>query len=394
MAKGGKKTRKKDQGEMESSKKKTSKVKTKSKHELAKVTSIPKAVARTLGIMFSVGSVCSGLCTEVFALQSLLGDNCGVVDHTFARDSNPVAKEFARANFKHLFKKGHYYDDLTSKEFLQNAPEVDLFTAGFPCQPFSLQGLNRGEADARGQVIWYILRYLKRALPRAVMLENVPGLKARHPETLLAILKAIKGIKDAEGQPYQVRWTILDSLVHGALPQLRKRLYICAWRGGGKWPGWPSDIPARSLKSIMENLPANPMGRDRVLPTGRGSREAVLKMLKEIIAAGVNPAKADIAIDCDSSVPRYVIWHTPCLTASRGAGHGYWITRAGRKMTVPELFRLQGFDPSAINIAGGSDRQIGHMIGNAFSQTIVERVLARLLRAAALGPKKLKDRWA
>ena len=133
-------------------------------------------------------------------------------------------KEFARANFKHLFKKGHYYDDLTSKEFLQNAPEVDLFTAGFPCQPFSLQGLNRGEADARGQVIWYILRYLKRALPRAVMLENVPGLKARHPETLLAILKAIKGIKDAEGQPYQVRWTILDSLVHGALPQSRKRL--------------------------------------------------------------------------------------------------------------------------------------------------------------------------
>ena len=105
MAKGGKKTRKTDQGEMESSKKKTSKVKTKSKHELAKVTSIPKAVARTLGITFSVGSVCSGLCTEVFALQSLLGDNFGVVDHTFACDSSPVAKEFARANFKYLFKK-------------------------------------------------------------------------------------------------------------------------------------------------------------------------------------------------------------------------------------------------------------------------------------------------
>ena len=115
----------------------------------------------------------------------------------------------------------------------------------------------------------------------------------------------------------------------------------------------------------------------------------MLGLLEEIVGASV-----DTAVGCGSSDPRYVIGHTPCLTTSRGAGSGYWITRVGREMTVPELFRLQGFDPSKINIAGGSDRQIGHMIGNACSQTIVERVLARLLGAAALGPKKLKDRWA
>eukprot|EP00959_Pyramimonas_sp_CCMP1952_P104601 2186296-Pyramimonas_sp.AAC.1 len=51
---------------------------------------------------------------------------------------------------------------------------AELFTAGFPCQPFSQNGRHLGESDDRGGVIKDIIKYLKRAQPWAFVLENVP----------------------------------------------------------------------------------------------------------------------------------------------------------------------------------------------------------------------------
>eukprot|EP00971_Amphidinium_carterae_P331118 6464516-Amphidinium_carterae.2 len=35
----------------------------------------------------------------------------------------------------------------------------------------------------------------------------------------------------------------------------------------------------------------------------------------------------------------------PCLTASRGASHGHFITGLRRKMSMQELLKVQGFSP-------------------------------------------------
>ena len=64
----------------------------------------------------------------------------------------------------------------SEKAFMKRAGHVDLFTAGFPCQPFSIQGAGLGKHDSRGSVIKDICSYLERAKPKAFILENVGGL--------------------------------------------------------------------------------------------------------------------------------------------------------------------------------------------------------------------------
>ncbi len=58
-----------------------------------------------------------------------------------------------------------------------NAPAVDVHVAGFPCQPFSIFGLQQGFADkkGRGDVVWSLIEYIELKLPKIFVLENVKG---------------------------------------------------------------------------------------------------------------------------------------------------------------------------------------------------------------------------
>lgn len=57
---------------------------------------------------------------------------------------------------------------------LNELPEIDWYTGGYPCQPFSQAGKRMGEDDARH--LWpIILRQLKSLRPRGVFFENVGG---------------------------------------------------------------------------------------------------------------------------------------------------------------------------------------------------------------------------
>lgn len=52
---------------------------------------------------------------------------------------------------------------------------VDVVTAGFPCQPFSVTGKQLGEDDERN--MWpQTIEVIRRVRPRYCLLENVPGL--------------------------------------------------------------------------------------------------------------------------------------------------------------------------------------------------------------------------
>ena len=67
--------------------------------------------------------------------------------------------------------------DIRSCDFRPMAGLVDIVTGGFPCQPHSVAGQRRGEADERN--LWPdTLRVISEVGPRIVLLENVPGLAA------------------------------------------------------------------------------------------------------------------------------------------------------------------------------------------------------------------------
>ena len=92
---------------------------------------------------------------------------------------------------------------------------VDVVTAGFPCQPFSLEGKRRGEDDSRN--MWpQTIKTIGIVRPAHVLLENVPGIRAYLPVV----------IRDLRRYGYTVqRPRIISSGSTGAL-HIRKRIWI------------------------------------------------------------------------------------------------------------------------------------------------------------------------
>lgn len=93
---------------------------------------------------------------------------------------------------------------------------VDVITAGFPCQPFSIAGKRGGEGDHRN--MWpETIECIRIIRPKYVLLENVPSLLADK------YVQRIFGDLAASG--YDARWACLDAKSEGA-PIKRERLFI------------------------------------------------------------------------------------------------------------------------------------------------------------------------
>ena len=99
---------------------------------------------------------------------------------------------------------------------------VDVVTAGFPCQPFSVAGKKKGQDDERNK--WpQTIQCIRDVGCRYVLLENVPGLlnSGYFPEILRSLAEA----------GFDARWTVLGADDVGA-PHRRKRLWILADSNG------------------------------------------------------------------------------------------------------------------------------------------------------------------
>lgn len=157
-----------------------------------------------------VGSACSGMGTEGFALA------CMGRPHRmlFVCEAKHHMREFLIEHHapEQVFKNVH------CKTF-RLAPRADVFVAGFPCQPFSLAGKGLGLLDERGTVIHSLMAYLRKARPSSFILENVYGLITMHYTTFEAILRGLR-FKDPTTQKpvYAVYIKLLNSKDYG-VPQ-------------------------------------------------------------------------------------------------------------------------------------------------------------------------------
>ena len=97
---------------------------------------------------------------------------------------------------------------------------VDVISAGFPCQPFSVAGARKADADERNGWPW-VARLVREVGPRYVFLENVCGLLASSHGYFGTVLG------DLAESGYDARWTCLSASDCGA-PHLRKRLWVRA----------------------------------------------------------------------------------------------------------------------------------------------------------------------
>lgn len=105
-------------------------------------------------------------------------------------------------------------------------PDFDVLIGGFPCQPFSIAGYQRGFRDERGRgnLFFRIAEMLEFHKPSAFLLENVKNLKNHDSgKTFKIIIKTLKKLG------YYPKAEVLNSMVHGNIPQNRERIFIAGF---------------------------------------------------------------------------------------------------------------------------------------------------------------------
>jgi len=105
------------------------------------------------------------------------------------------------------------FEDVRATTF----PPVDVLCGGFPCQPVSLAGRRRAQADERW--LWpAFAQAIKAAAPAIVVAENVPGLRTAGLRDVLADLAALG---------FDAEWTCIGAFDFGA-PHFRRRIVVVA----------------------------------------------------------------------------------------------------------------------------------------------------------------------
>ncbi len=269
----------------------------------------------------------------------------------FSSDIDKFAAESYEANFGE-----RPVGDITKVDE-KDIPDFDLLFAGFPCQAFSICGLQKGFADnTKGTLFFDIARIIKEKQPNAFVLENVKNLVSHDGgKTFKTIIHTLR-----EELGYFVDYKVLNALDFG-LPQKRERIIIV----GAKKPfemDWKFDIKnVKTLKDILE---------DEVDKKHYASEE-IVKKRKEMHTAETTPA----------------IWHEnksgnissyPYSCALRaGASYNYLLVDGERRLTPREMLRLQGF-PDEFKIAV-SDAQTRKQAGNAIPVNMVAKVIEKFI---------------
>lgn len=116
----------------------------------------------------------------------------------------------------------------------EDVPDFDIFMGGFPCQPFSTAGMQKGVDDpyGRGTLFQHIMRICEAKKPKYILLENVKGFFSKKFEStriqmddMLRKMGYVKNKKDKNESPLRV--ALLNSKDYG-VPQNRERVWMFA----------------------------------------------------------------------------------------------------------------------------------------------------------------------
>ncbi len=269
----------------------------------------------------------------------------------FACDIDEPARKAYHANFG-LRPAG----DIVSLR-PDDVPDHDLLFAGFPCQPFSIIGRQRGFADPRGTLFFQVLRFIQAKRPLGIVLENVKQLKTVDKGKVLRRI-----LEDISDFGYSVDYKVLNALDYG-LPQKRERTIIVATRQPFDSFPWPSHTTPR--KPLADILESEPDAKHYVSTAIRHKRHKA------------HTAKFSPAIWHENKGGNVSSHEWSCALRA-GASHNYLLVDGERRLTPRELLRLQGFPDSWEIVC--NDAQTRKQAGNAVPVPMVQTVIKRMVR--------------
>ena len=170
-----------------------------------------------------------------------LGHDC-----VFACEINKPLADLYKTNFK-IDVKGDIRKISPSE-----IPTHDILCAGFPCQPFSKAGKQKGRKDKKnGNLFKEIVKILDYHKPKYFILENVPFIKQHDNEKTWKYIVS----KLQKKLNYKIDHRVYSPHEFG-IPQHRKRIFIVGAKNGLSHFSWPEpDHKPVDIKSILEKNP-------------------------------------------------------------------------------------------------------------------------------------------
>ena len=149
-----------------------------------------------------------------------LGHEC-----VFASELNPVLQETYKLNWGEEINIRGDIRDIVATD-VHSIPDHEILCAGFPCQPFSKAGKQRGREDDRGTLFDEIIEILDKKKPQYFILENVRFIAKHDNEETWNAMKA-----EFDRLEYKVDHRDYSPHDFG-IPQHRQRIFIVGSKKG------------------------------------------------------------------------------------------------------------------------------------------------------------------
>ena len=234
--------------------------------------------------------------------------------------------------------------------------KVDILTAGFPCQSFSIIAQNPkrlGVKDDRGKLFFEMCRILKDKQPKCFIAENVKGLLTANQKSAFPLI-----LEEFTNSGYDVKYMVLNAANFG-VPQKRERVIMVGFR---KDLNIDFSFPAQTIKDEKLYEPLKKVIENSVDEKYYFSEKAVAGMMKK--REKMNKGRAqDIEKPCNTVGAHLAKVSLNSTDPVLFNGNRY------RRFTPREVARIQSF-PEQFSLVGTEAAQY-RALGNAIPPVMI-----------------------
>lgn len=264
------------------------------------------------------------------------------------------------------------FGDITLAENKAKIPqEFDILCAGFPCQAFSIAGLQKGFADTRGTLFFDIEQIINKHRPKVVFLENVKNLVSHDKgKTFAVILESLKNKLN-----YDVFYQILNTADYANIPQNRERIFIIAFNKDYNFDVSKFRFPEKiNLTKTIHDI----LDKDRQDEKYYYHKSKYhMQLLQEMKNKDTIYQWRRVYVRENKN------GQCPTLTANMGTGgHNVPLILDDfgiRKLTPKECFAFQGYDVKNFVFPNIADSKLYMQAGNSVTVPLIERIAKNIL---------------
>ncbi len=287
-------------------------------------------------------------------------------DIVYSNDFVKASKQIYDLNFGHHPRL--VLQDLNDTQ-VQDIPQHDILTGGFPCQPFSVAGHQLGFQDSRSNVFWKILEIIDHHNPKCLILENVKNLVSHNNGNTFKTI-----LNELQSRDYYIHYKILNTSEITGIPQNRERVYIVCFQDKNVSDKFNLNfemIPKKSVSDFYEKgiIPEKYYYTSKSITWPLISKSVTKQnIVYQYRRVYVRENKNN---EC------------PTLTSNMGSGgHNVPLIMDSvgiRKLTPRECFNLQGFPENYKLPSGMADCHLYKLVGNAVSIPVIKLIVDRIM---------------